>query len=65
MKLSIHHFAFFPQFYGHYMVSYQSPKTGKVWVIVTDNMQLIDKTKNAERPTQKALTELRKLCKRP
>ena len=65
MKLSIHHFVFFPHGYGHYMVSYQSPKTGKVWVKIINNTQLIDKTKNSESPTQKDMSELRRLCKQP
>lgn len=45
------------------MVSYMSPKTGQVWVTVTYNWVLIDRTRNSEHPTQKSLRELIKLCK--
>jgi len=48
---------------GHYKVIYTSPKTLKEFSTITDNMQLIDATKNCESPTQANLIHLKKLCK--
>ncbi len=49
---------------GHYKVTYTSPVTGKSWTTVTNNMPLIDATKNAdERPTQDSLNRLKSECK--
>ena len=50
--------------YGHYKVTYTSPVTGKQWNKTTDNMSLIDDTKNAESPKRKDLEILKQLCKR-
>ena len=49
-KISINDFHFRFSGYGHYQVTYTSPKTGKKWVYTTNNMPLIDRTKNAEQP---------------
>ena len=49
-KISIHDFHFRFSGYGHYQVTYTSHKTGKKWVYTTNNMPLIDRTKNAEQP---------------
>lgn len=49
--------------YGHYKVTYTSPKTGKQWRTVINNMPLIDATKNADNPLQKDLKHLKTLCK--
>ncbi len=49
--------------YGHYKVTYYSPNTSKSWSKVTDNMCLIDDTKNEEYPKQKDLITLKRLCK--
>jgi len=49
--------------YGHYRVTYTSPKTGKQWKCTTSNMQLIDDTKNADKPKLKDLNTLKSLCK--
>jgi hypothetical protein len=49
--------------YGHYKVTYTSPKTNKQWSTVTSNMQLIDATKNTEYPKIKDLNELKYICK--
>ena len=46
-KISISDFSFSFSGYGHYRVTYTSPITGKSWSIVTNNMPLIDLTKNA------------------
>ena len=49
-KISINDFHFRFSGYGHYQVTYTSPKTGKRWVYTTNNMPLIDRTKNTEQP---------------
>ncbi len=36
--------------YGHYKVTYQSSITGKKWTTTTNNMPLIDLTKNCKEP---------------
>ena len=65
MKNSIQLSDFYFQFhgYGHYRVIYKSPKTGKEWKTVTDNMPLIDATKNADNPKKCDLNELKRVCK--
>lgn len=62
-KISINDFKFAFLGKGHYLVTYESPKTGKKWSAITSNMPLIDATKNEEEPKRKNLEELRKLCK--
>ena len=62
-KISISDFSFLPSGYGHYKVTYTSPTTGKQWVKVTNNMPLIDATKNADEPKRKDLEELKYLVK--
>ncbi len=49
--------------YGHYKVTFTSAKTGKQWSTVTDDMHLIDDTKNKENPKKVDLIKLKKLCK--
>lgn len=49
--------------YGHYKVTYTSPITGKQWTTTTNNMPLIDETKNAEQPKIKDLIRLKNICK--
>jgi hypothetical protein len=49
--------------YGHYKVGYSSPMTGKTWWKTTNNMPLIDATKNSDNPKQKDLAELKRICK--
>ncbi len=49
--------------YGHYKVTYISPKTNRAWVATIDNMPLIDATMGADEPNQKDLQKLKKLCK--
>ena len=48
---------------GQYKVTYQSPKTGRQWSKITNDMQLIDATKNAPEPKKKDLQILKDLCK--
>lgn len=62
-KISIHDFSFMPSGYGHYRVTYHSSKTRKSWSTITNNMPLIDATKNADKPKVKDLLELKRLCK--
>jgi hypothetical protein len=62
-KISISDFSFLPSGYGHYKVTYTSPTTGKQWTKVTNNMPLIDATKNADEPKRKDLEELKYLVK--
>ena len=49
--------------YGHYEVTYTSPVTGKSFMRTTDNMPLIDATKNADEPKKSDLTRLKSYCK--
>jgi hypothetical protein len=49
--------------YGHYKVTYTSPTTGKQWTKTTNNMPLIDATKNSDVPKIKDLNSLKFLCK--
>lgn len=63
MKISIYHFDFKFSGWGHYKVTYTSPKTGKQWTRTTDNMQLIDCTKNEDYPKIKDLNRLKAVCK--
>ena len=63
MKTRITDFTFMPSGYGHYKVTYTSPTTGKQWTKITNDMPLIDATKNADEPKQKDLNELKRLLK--
>ncbi|HDY67514.1 MAG TPA: hypothetical protein ENH85_06970 [Candidatus Scalindua sp.] len=64
MKTELSNFSFKPAGHGHYKVTYTSPITGKEWTIVTDNMSIIDDTKNAdETPLRKDLDMLKWFCK--
>ena len=49
--------------YGHYKITYTSPITGKEWTKTTNDMPLIDATKNADSPTVKNLNYLKMFCK--
>lgn len=63
MKTFINDFKFSPSGYGHYKVTYRSPKTRKEWSTVTNNMPLINATKNVYQPLRKHLNELKYICK--
>lgn len=63
-KVTISDFDFEFAGYGHYKVWYTSPATGKIWRNTTDDMMLIDATKNAESPMRKDLEALKQMCKR-
>lgn len=63
-KISIHDFRFIRVGFGHYEVTYTSPATFKKWKTITNNMPLIDATKNIEEPKRKDLETLKSLCKK-
>jgi hypothetical protein len=50
--------------YGHYKVTYTSRKTGKKYTATTDDMPLIDATKNEDQPKVKDLNILKSVCKK-
>lgn len=62
-KIKLSDFSFLPSGHGHYQVTYTSPKTGKMWRVVTSNMPLIDATKNADEPMQVNLNILKRFVK--
>lgn len=62
-EISISDFNFTFWGWGHYQVAYTSPITGKIWSIVTNDMPLIDATKNADKPKRKDLEALKILVK--
>ena len=63
-KTNVSDFRFEFAGYGHYRVTYTSPKTGKSWSRTVDDMTIIDATKNSEDPMQKDLALLKRLIKR-
>ena len=63
MRTQLSDFTFVPAGYGHYKVTYTSPVTGKEWTRTTNNMPLIDATKNADEPKREDLEELKRLLK--
>lgn len=52
-KTTISDFRFEFAGYGHYKVTYTSPVTGKQWTAKTNDMPLIDATKNADEPKRR------------
>jgi len=62
-KISKSDFSFLPHGYGHYLVTYRSQVTGQEWKTITNDMELIDATKNTEEPKIKDLNQLKNLCK--
>lgn len=62
--ISISDFSFMFSGYGHYLVYYKSPTTGKFWSKRINNMPLIDATKGAEQPKIKDLIRLKRIAKR-
>ena len=63
MKTSITDFKFKFAGYGHYSVTYTSPRTGKQYHRTINDMTLIDCTKNADQPKKKNLELLKWMCK--
>ena len=49
--------------HGHYKVTYISPKTGRSWSRLIDDMTIIDATRFADEPKQKDLKTLKRLIK--
>ena len=62
--LEVTEFTFTFAGYGHYKVKYTSPKTGKSWTFTTNDMELIDKTKNSDNHRTTDLTILKTQCKK-
>jgi len=63
MKTTINDFTFRFSGHGHFKVTHTSPITSKKHSAVTNDMPLIDATKNAENPKRKDLEQLKKICK--
>lgn len=63
MKTTLRDFDFTFAGYGHYKVTYTSPKTGKQWSRTTTDMELVDNTKNSDEPKRKDLEMLKRFCK--
>lgn len=63
MKTTISDFTFRFAGHGHYKVTYTSPITLKTWTVTTNDMPLIDATKNEDTPKLCDLNELKKLAK--
>lgn len=62
--ISINDFEFEYSGYGHYRVTYTSPKTWKKWVTITSDMRIIDATKNCGGFAKKTdLNTLKRICK--
>ena len=62
-KTTISDFRFEVAGYGHYKVTYTSPVTWKQWTAKTNDMPLIDATKNADEPKRRDLELLKRGCK--
>lgn len=62
-KIQITDFRFEYRGYGHYMVTYTSPVTGKKWHKLITFMPIIDATRNTEFPKRKDLKELKRMVK--
>ena len=63
MKTTLRDFDFTFAGYGHYKVTYTSPKTGKQWSATISDMELVDNTKNSDNPKRKDLEMLKFICK--
>lgn len=63
-KISISDFEFQFLGYGTYKIVYTSPKTGIYHTNITNNMVMIDSTKNCSNPKIKDLNDLKSFCKR-
>lgn len=62
-KTQLSDFTFTFSGYGHYLVTYTSPKTGKTWSKMITDMTIIDDTRNADDPKQKDIDRLKKIVK--
>jgi hypothetical protein len=61
--ISISDFSFKLAGYGHYLVTYTSPATGKQWSKTISDMSYTDKTLRAENPKKVDLNRLKKIVK--
>lgn len=57
-RASIADFKFVFAGYGHYLIYYTAPATGQIFKRLTDDMPLIDATKNTEEPLQADIDKL-------
>lgn len=62
-KTSINDFYFLFVGHGLYKVTYTSPKTNKKYARIITNMEIIDLTKNENKPKLKDLNTLKRICK--
>ena len=62
-RIKLSDFSFLYAGYGHYKVTYTSETTGKKWTATTNNMPLIDATKNSDEPKKYDLEHLKTICK--
>ena len=62
-RIQLSDFSFLPWGHGRYKVRYDSPITKRAWATVTNDMPLIDATKNADSPKVKDLESLKRICK--
>ena len=62
-SISIYDFTFWPLSFDRYEVTFESRATGKQWVTITWDKELINATQNAAYPKIKDLNRLKKLCK--
>jgi len=63
MKTTLRDFDFHFAGYGHYKVTYTSPTTGKQWSATISDMEIVDNTKNSDKPKRKDLEMLKFICK--
>lgn len=63
IKTKITDFKFEHSGHGQYVVYYQSPVTNKNYSKRVTDMQIIDKTKNADSPKLKDMEKLKKIIK--
>ena len=57
-RASISDFKFITAGYGHFLVRFTDPATGQTYQRITDEMPLIDATKNADEPSQSNIDKL-------
>ena len=62
-KTELKDFSIITAGYGHYKVTYTSPKTGKKWSRTINNAPLIDSVFNTDQPKRKNLDQLKRLVK--
>jgi len=63
IKTTIRDFKFKLFRFGYFKVTYTNPANNKEFSHLTNNMQLINNTKNCELPLQNELECLKRMCK--